>query len=43
MRGIFPIINFCTDAGIDRASEGEIERVYRALIESRTRTNGVAS
>jgi proteasome beta subunit len=32
LRGIFPIIEFCTAAGIERASDEEIEAVYRAII-----------
>ena len=43
MRGIFPIITFCTESGIERASESEIEQVYRDIIERRTVRNGGAS
>jgi proteasome beta subunit len=43
MRGIFPIIDFCTADGIERASEEEIERVYRGIIQQRTRRNGSGS
>jgi proteasome beta subunit len=43
MRGIYPIINFCSDAGIERASEADIERIYREYVEQRTVRNGGAS
>ena len=36
-RGIFPIVNFCTAAGIERAGDEEIERVYREILTSRRR------
>ncbi len=35
VRGIYPIIDFCTNDGIERAGEAEIEQVFRDLIESR--------
>jgi len=31
-RGIYPIVNFCTKAGIERAPDSEIETIYRAII-----------
>ncbi len=40
VRGIFPIVNFCTRNGIDRATEAEIEQVYRSLLAERTTQNG---
>jgi proteasome beta subunit len=43
MRGIFPIINFCSENGIERAPENEIEQIYRDLIEQRTVRDGGAS
>jgi proteasome beta subunit len=43
VRGIFPIVDFCTNSGIDRATESEIEQVYRAILEERTIQNGRAS
>jgi len=33
-RGIFPILNFCTENGIERATDAEIEEVYRAIMDS---------
>jgi proteasome beta subunit len=42
-RGIYPIIDFCTESGIERAPEGEIEASFRALIERRTIRDGAAS
>jgi proteasome beta subunit len=43
VRGIFPIIDFCTRNGIERASESEIEAVFRAIIAEKTSRRGVAS
>ncbi len=35
-RGIFPIVQFCTASGIDRASEEDSAAVYRAIMEERS-------
>jgi len=35
LRGIFPIVNFCSDRGVDRAADPEIEQVYRQILASR--------
>jgi proteasome beta subunit len=35
LRGIFPIVNFCSDRGVERASDAEIEQVYRQIIAAR--------
>jgi proteasome beta subunit len=43
VRGIFPIIDFCTRNGIERASESEIEAVYRAIIAEQSSRRGAAS
>jgi len=43
VRGIFPLVAFCTGSGIDRAGEDEIEAVYRQILEQRTTRNGRAS
>ena len=43
VRGIYPIIDFCTESGIERASEGEIETVFRAIIAEQTQRRGTAS
>ena len=32
VRGIYPIIDFCNQNGIERAPESEIEAVFRAII-----------
>jgi proteasome beta subunit len=42
VRGIFPIVDFCTSSGIDRTEESEIEQVYRGLLAERTARNGRA-
>jgi proteasome beta subunit len=42
-RGIYPIIDFCTASGIERAPEGEIETSFRALMERRTSRGGATS
>jgi len=39
-RSIFPIIDFCSAAGIERAADEEIERLYRELLASRRRPAG---
>jgi len=36
-RGIYPIVQFCTAAGIERASEDDVAAVYRTLMEERSR------
>jgi proteasome beta subunit len=36
-RGIFPVVNFCSASGNERAPDDEIERVYRELMASRRR------
>jgi proteasome beta subunit len=43
VRGIYPIIDFCTRDGIERASSSEIERVFRGILDERTVANGGAS
>ena len=43
VRGIFPIIDFCTRNGIERASESEIETVFRAIISRQSSRRGSAS
>jgi proteasome beta subunit len=43
VRGIYPIIDFCTESGIERASEGEIETVFRAIIAEQTERRRTAS
>jgi proteasome beta subunit len=35
-RGIFPIVQFCTASGIDRASDEDTAAVYRAMMEERS-------
>ncbi len=35
-RGIFPMVQFCTASGIDRASEEDSAAVYRAIMEERS-------
>jgi proteasome beta subunit len=32
----YPVVTFCTSDGIDRASDAEIEGIYRSLVEGRT-------
>ena len=32
-RGIFPVLNYCTADGIGRATDAEIEEVYRAIMD----------
>jgi proteasome beta subunit len=41
-RGIYPLVNYCTSAGIERADEGEIDRIYREIVSGRRRRNGGA-
>jgi hypothetical protein len=36
-RGIYPIIDSCTAAGIQRASNEEIDRIYREILAARRR------
>ncbi len=36
LRGIYPIVKYCSDAGIGEASSAELDQIYRRLIESRT-------
>jgi proteasome beta subunit len=43
VRGIYPIIDFCTRNGIERAPEIEIDRVFRSIVAERTNRNGGAS
>jgi proteasome beta subunit len=35
LRGIFPIVNFCSDRGVERAADAEIEQVYRQILSAR--------
>jgi proteasome beta subunit len=35
-RGIYPIVQFCTAQGIDRASGDDVASVYRAIMEERS-------
>jgi proteasome beta subunit len=35
LRGIFPIVSFCSDRGVERASDAEIEQVYRQILAAR--------
>jgi proteasome beta subunit len=37
VRGIFPLVRFCTADGISAAEDSEIEHVYREIIEGRGR------
>jgi proteasome beta subunit len=39
-RGIYPIVNFCTAAGIERAADAEIDRIYREILAARRRPSG---
>ena len=34
-RGIFPVVCFCTESGIERASDADVEAAYRAIVETR--------
>jgi proteasome beta subunit len=43
MRGIYPIIDFCTRDGIERAPSSEIEQVFRNIIAERTVSDRGAS
>jgi proteasome beta subunit len=43
MRGIYPIIDFCTRDGIERAPSSEIEQVFRSIVTERTIANGGAA
>jgi proteasome beta subunit len=43
VRGIYPIIDFCTREGIERAPSDEIDRVFRGIVADRTSRNGGAS
>jgi len=43
VRGIYPIIDFCTQDGIERAPESEIETSFRAIIAEQTNRRGTAS
>ena len=36
-RGIFPMVQFCTAGGIERASDDDVANVYSTLMEERTR------
>jgi proteasome beta subunit len=42
IRGIYPIIDFCSENGIERAPENEIETVFRAIIAEQTSRWGTA-
>jgi proteasome beta subunit len=42
VRGIFPILDYCTKDGIERVQDAEIERVYRELMATRSRRGGGA-
>jgi proteasome beta subunit len=35
LRGIFPIVNFCSERGVERAPDAEIEQVYRQILSAR--------
>jgi proteasome beta subunit len=35
LRGIFPIVNFCSDRGVERAADSEIEQIYRRILAAR--------
>ena len=35
LRGIFPIVNFCSERGVERAADAEIEQVYRQILSAR--------
>ena len=43
VRGIYPIIDFCTRNGIERAPSGEIDQVFRGIVADRTNQHGGAS
>ena len=32
VRGIYPLVSFCSEAGIERAGDSEIEQVYREIV-----------
>ena len=36
-RGIYPVVNFCTAGGIERAADDEIDRIYRNILSTRRR------
>jgi len=36
-RGIYPVVNFCSEAGIERAGDDEMERIYREILATRRR------
>lgn len=36
-RGIYPIVNFCTAAGIERAGDEEMDRIFREILGARRR------
>jgi proteasome beta subunit len=36
-RGIYPMVYFCTEAGIERAPDPEIDRIYREILGARRR------
>jgi proteasome beta subunit len=38
-RGIYPVVNCCTAAGIERAGDEEIDRLYREILATRRRPN----
>jgi proteasome beta subunit len=35
LRGIFPIVNFCSERGVERVADAEIEQVYRQILGAR--------
>jgi proteasome beta subunit len=35
LRGIFPIVNYCSNQGVSRALDAEIEQVYRQILAAR--------
>ncbi len=37
VRGIFPILNYCTAGGIEKVPDSEIEAAYREIVERRRR------
>ena len=43
VRGIFPIINYCTAGGIEKVSDAKIEEIYRAIMADRSNDAGGAA
>ena len=42
-RGIYPIISFCSQAGIDAAADSEIDEAYRDIMARRRSGRGEVS